>query len=207
MFNDRKHAGILLAASLKHYQNDEDVVVIAIPRGGIIAGYEIAKYLNAPLDILLVKKIGHPENKECAIGAISMDKRMITYDEGISKEYIKSETERIQQKLKDQYLMFFGDRTPTTLENKKVIIVDDGIATGNTLMMVIEVVKAANPKKVIVAVPVGPMDIISQLNSRTDEVICLETPHPFHAVGAHYRTFGQVENETVVQLLNDSSLK
>lgn len=202
MFEDRKHAGLLLAASLKAYDNEENVVVLAIPRGGIIAGDVISKYLEAPLEILLVKKIGHPLNKECAIGAVSLDERIILNPEEASEDYIESETQRVRDKMRAQYEMFFGDRDPISLENKKVIIVDDGIATGNTLLMVIEVVKKANPEKIIVAVPVAPIEIISKLKSIVDEVICLETPYNFNAVGAHYRNFQQVENETVIEMLN-----
>ena len=202
MFKDRKHAGILLASTLRTYKNDEDVIVLAIPRGGIIAGDVIAKYLAAPLEILLVKKIGHPLNKECAIGAVSLDGRILPDSSDVSQEYIDSETKRIREKMRAQYQLFFGNRKPLDLKHKRVIIVDDGIATGNTLLMVIEVVKNADPDKIIVAVPVAPKDTITKLKSIVDEVVCLETPYPFHAVGTHYRHFPQVENETVVQLLN-----
>ena len=202
MFKDRKHAGVLLASALKEYRNDRDVVVLAIPRGGIIAGDITAKSLGVPLEILLVKKIGHPLNKECAIGAVSLEDRILPDSEGVSQEYIESETIRVRDKMRAQYQLFFGDRQPISLTNKKVIIVDDGIATGNTLLMVIEVVKNACPARIIVAVPVGPVDIAAKLESIVDEVVCLETPDPFHAVGVHYQHFPQVENDAVVQILN-----
>ncbi|MBL4862825.1 MAG: phosphoribosyltransferase [Crocinitomicaceae bacterium] len=202
LFKNREHAGILLAATLKAYQNGENVVVLAIPRGGVVLGDIIAGYLNAPLEVVLVKKIGHPLVKEFAIGAVSKDKRILTFDEGVSQEYVESETRSVRAKIEAQYQLFYRDRKPISLEHKKVIIVDDGIASGNTLLLVIEVVKNSNPDKVIVAVPVAPEDIIGRLKSIVDEVICLEVPFPFHAVGSHYQHFDQVDSETVVQLLN-----
>lgn len=191
-----------MAEMLKQYKNDKNVVVLAIPRGGIIPGDIIAKYLNAPLEILLVKKIGHPMNKECAIGAVSLNDRIITNPEFASNAYIEDETLRVRNKIKEQYKMFFGDRKPIRLKGKKVIITDDGIATGNTLLMVIHIVKNADPDQIIVAVPVSPPEIIEKLRSMVDHVICLETPLDFNAVGSYYRHFSQVEDGTVLQLLN-----
>jgi len=191
-----------MASTLKEYKNHQDVVVLAIPRGGIIAGYIIAEFLEVPLEILLVKKIGHPMNKECAIGAVSLDDRIITNPDGVTNEYIENETELVRDKMRKQYQMFFGNRESISFKNKKVIITDDGIATGNTLLMVIDIVKNANPKQIIIAVPVAPPEIIGKLKSMVDEVICLEMPYNFNAVGAHYKHFPQVENETVIQMLN-----
>lgn len=202
MFKDRKQAGLLLASYLKGYKNDKDVVVLAIPRGGVIPGDTIAKILNVPLEILLVKKIGHPSNKECAIGAVSMENRIMTDSYGVSDAYIESETKKVREKMRAQYQLFFGNRKTINLKNKKVIIVDDGIATGNTLMLVIKVVKNANPNKIIVAVPVAPPETLATLKSIVDEVVCIETPYNFNAVGQYYHHFPQVEDETVVQLLN-----
>jgi len=193
----------MLASSLKAYKNDENVIVLAIPRGGIVLGHVVAGFLNSPLDIMLVKKIGHPMNKELAIGAVSMTNSVMTTDFGISLGYIKNETKKARDAMETQYELFFGDRKPISLKGKKVIIIDDGIASGNTLLVVLEVVKKAKPAEIIVAVPVAPHDIAKKLKSIVDNVVCLELHTPFYAVSLYYKRFDQVENNTVVKLLNE----
>ena len=150
MFKDRIDAGIQLAESLQHFK-DEDVIVLAIPRGGLPLGAIVAKKLNAPLDVVLSKKIGHPYHKEYAIGAVSLENIVLTDARGATKSYIKEEIARIRKKLKQRYDLFYGEKSPKSLKNKVVIIVDDGIATGSTILATAELVRPKNPKKVIVA--------------------------------------------------------
>lgn len=201
MFINRKQAGEFLAKELDRYKGKEDVVVIGIPRGGIVPAFEVAKYLHAPLDLLLVKKLGHPLNAEYAIGAASMDDVMLLTSKNISDDYILEEVKRVRQKMQEQYKEFKAKRTSIDLYDKTVILVDDGVATGMTIFMVIELVRKAGANSIIVAVPVCPRDTLEQLIEKVDRVICLEAPLNFKAVGAHYEEFEQVEDEEVLALL------
>lgn len=200
MFQNRKHAGELLAKALDLYLGKEDVVVIGIPRGGMVPAFEVAKFLRAPLDLLLVKKIGHPLNAEYAIGAASMDDIILLANENISNDYIMEEVKRVRHKMKEQDLAFKAGRPIIDLNNKTVILVDDGVATGMTIFMVIELVKKAGAKSIIVAIPVCPRDTLEQLTEKVDRVICLEAPLHFNAVGKHYEEFEQVEDDEVLAL-------
>lgn len=205
MFKDRKEAGQLLAEKLMDYKNDPSTIVLAIPRGGIVPAYEIAHALNLPLEVALVKKIGHPTNKEYAIGAVSLNSEIMTHEDLVSADYLEDEKKRIRNKLKELQGYFLNGREPLKLKNKKVIIVDDGIATGLTLKMVIELVKNENPFSVIVAVPVAPRDSIREIESNVDEVVCLSIPDYFRSVGEHYAEFDQVESSVVASLLKKAN--
>jgi predicted phosphoribosyltransferase len=201
MFYNRKQAGELLGKALALYSGKEDIVVIGIPRGGVVPAYEVAKFLHAPLDLLLVKKLGHPMNSEYAIGAASMEDVFLLTHENISVDYLAQEVKKVRAKMKDQSNKFSIGRKAIELKNKTVIIVDDGVATGMTLFMVIELVKKAGAKIIIVAVPVCPRDTLEALKEKVDRVICLEVPRYFNSVGEHYQEFEQVDDEEVVQLL------
>ena len=189
MFRDRIDAGIQLAEKLAEYKN-KNVVVLAIPRGGLPIGAIVAKALKAPLDVALSKKIGHPYHKEYAIGAVSMEDMILTDSKGISKEYLEEETARIRKKLRAREAQYYQNRKPWPLKGKTVIIIDDGIATGNTLLVTVDLVSHQNPDKIIVAIPVAPESGILKLkgNPNVDEVICLEVPHHFQAVGPILRS-------------------
>ena len=203
MFTDRKEAGILLAKQLVVYKNDKNAVVLAIPRGGIIPANEISKTLNLPLEIVLVKKIGAPENKEFAIGAVSLEDFILTSKLHSDKQYLESEIQRLRKIIREQQTYFLGNRKPIELEGKKVIIVDDGIATGTTLELVIAIVKRKKADQIIVAVPVAAADALARIKHKVTNFICLETPFYFQAVGQHYSSFEQVENETVKEILEE----
>lgn len=203
MFTDRKEAGILLAKQLVVYKNDKNAIVVAIPRGGIIPANEISKALNLPLEIVLVKKIGAPGNKEFAIGAVSLEDYILTSKLHVNKQYLESEIQRLRKIIREQQTYFLGNRKPIELEGKKVIIVDDGIATGTTLELVIAIVKRKKADQIIVAVPVAAADALARIKHKVTKVICLETPFYFQAVGQHYSTFEQVENETVKEILEE----
>lgn len=204
MFKDRLHAGQLLSEALSHYKNDSNAVVLAIPRGGVEPGCIVSQQLNIPLELGLVKKIGHPISKECAIGAVSIDSIEITYESGCSPEYIERETARIRQRLQEQYNMYLGDKEPISLQGKTVIIVDDGVATGSTLILTLKIVRKSSPEKIVVAIPVGPSDVISKLKKLADEVVCLEVPADFRAVGQYYQQFTQVDDASVIELLKQA---
>ncbi len=183
MLLNREEAADLLAHQLEKYKN-QDGVVLAIPRGGVPVAAPIARYLNMPLDLVLVKKIGHPANPEFAIGSVSLDTITIDSTINVPETYVKAEAERVRDKLKGKYKLFMGDRAPLALHGKVVIIVDDGIATGKTLEATIELVKANQPAKIIVAVPVAPLAVIKKVEQEVDEVVCLLSPPSFQAVGS-----------------------
>ena len=205
MFRDRIDAGIQLADKLAEYKNQK-VVVLAIPRGGLPIGAIVAKALKAPLDVALSKKIGHPYHKEYAIGAVSMEDMILTDSKGISKEYLEEETARIRKKLRAREAQYYQNRKPRPLKGKTVIIIDDGIATGNTLLVTVDLVSHQNPDKIIVAIPVAPESGILKLkgNPNVDEVICLEVPHHFQAVGQFYEAFEQVSDKEAIRILEET---
>lgn len=207
MFKDRIDAGIQLANKLLPFK-DKNVVVLAIPRGGLPIGAIVAKALQAPLDVALSKKIGHPYNREYAIGAVSLENIILKDVSGIHKNYIAEETERIREKLKKRHQQYYKNRQPEDLKDKIVIIIDDGIATGNTIRVTAEMVRAQKPKKVIVAIPVAPPSAVKSLedSSHIDQVICLQTPSDFMAVGQFYEFFNQVSDEEAIQLLEECNV-
>ena len=201
IFKDRNDAAKRLADKLKKYKN-EDGVILAIPRGGVPIGYYIAEDLDLPLEIVLSKKIGHPNNSEFAIGSVSL--QGVVIDEsvtGIPKDYIERESNRILEVLEEKFKLFMGDCKLTDLKNRTVIIVDDGVATGNTIMATINAVKKSYPKKIIVAVPVSPIESARKLSVMVDEFICLQIPKVFFGVGQFYDDFSQVSDEEVMEYL------
>jgi putative phosphoribosyl transferase len=202
MFKDRLEAAFMLKDKLKKYEHS-NTIVLAVPRGGVPLGYSIAKNLELPMDIVLSKKIGHPNNKEYAIGAVSLDSIIIDKHLGISKSYIQNETLRLRKLLEEKYKRYRGNKKPLEIEGKNVILVDDGIATGNTLLASIAMLRKKNPTKIIVAVPVLPYDIVSIFEQKTDELIYLMAPYNFRAVGEFYEEFNQVEDQEVMQMLRD----
>lgn len=204
ILQNRTQAGLLLSEKLKNYQNSNSVV-LAIPRGGVPVGYEIAKKLHLPLDIILSKKIGHPLNKEFAIGAISMDSTIIDEHSDVPLEYIEKEIPRLRKLLQQKYELYMGSRAPITVEGKNVIIVDDGIATGNTLLASIAMLRKSNPAKIIVAVPVLPDDAIIKIQRKADELVYLIAPTYFRGVGGFYEDFSQVEDKEAIQMLSDAN--
>ena len=200
ILKDRTEAGFLLSEKLKKYQ-DTNSVILAVPRGGVPVGFVISKILHLPLDIVLAKKIGHPSNKEFAIGAVSMDSMILDEHSDIPKKYIDNEIIRLRQQLDEKYGRYMGDRKPLAIENKNVILVDDGIATGNTLLSCITMLRKKNPSKIIVAVPVLPFDTVPLFEKNADELIYLTASKYFRGVGSFYEEFNQVEDEEVTQML------
>lgn len=201
MFRDRVQAGLLLASKLRKYKNDPGIV-LAVPRGGVPVAYAVAKELGFPIEVILTKKIGHPFNKEYAIGAASLTDYFVLPHENVSEAYIQKEIALIRRRLKEMYKIFMGDREPEKLEGKTVIVIDDGIATGNTLMGTINILRKSKPGKIIIAVPVASESAVKKLSKEVDEVIALLIPEEFHGVGSFYLDFEQVTDEEVILYLD-----
>jgi len=202
MFRNRLEAARLLSEELISYKG-KNAVIIAIPRGGLPVAGVLAQQLNLPLEVVLIKKIGHPSNKEYAIGAVSLTN--IILDEqaaDIPMNYISDETHRLRTILTKRLKQYYGNRKPREIKDKIAIIVDDGIATGNTILATAQLVREESPSKIIVAVPVAPRSTILKLSSSLfiDEVICLKQPTVFHAVGEFYEDFDQVSDEEAIKL-------
>jgi len=201
MFNDRIDAGQQLATALNSYYENQNAVVIALPRGGVVLGYTIATTLCLPLDVVLVKKLGHPNSPEYAIGAVSLKGNVVEPNTGIREDYIEQATKNVRTLLEKRYQMYYEDKSPMKLEGKTVIVVDDGVATGKTLMASLQLIREDRPKRIVVAVPVAPKEIVKQLKNYADEVICLEAYDDLVAVGLYYKKFDQVSDKEVVDLL------
>lgn len=199
-FTDRDDAAMQLIPLLEKYRNDRGVV-IAVPRGGVPLGYLIAVKFNFPLEVILTKKIGHPDNREFAIGAVGLDSEEVDHYPDVSEDYVQKEIERIRASLKEKQRLFVGNRKPVDLRNRTVIVVDDGIATGHTLLAGLKMLRAKNPKKIVVAVPVAPLSALGKVASVADEVHCLHSPRQFSGVGEFYEDFPQVTDEQVMQML------
>ncbi len=201
MFQDRLKAGKMLAAKLRKYQNDPGVV-LAVPRGGVPVAYSVAKELGFPLELILTKKIGHPANKEYAIGAASLTDFFVNSHEGVSNEYIDKEIGRIRNRLQEMQQEFMGDARPAELKGKTVIVIDDGIATGNTLLATINILRKREPAKIIIAVPVASKSSVQLLAAYVDELIAVHIPDEFYGVGAFYDDFKQLTDDDVKYFLD-----
>jgi len=206
LFRDRHEAGKLLAQKLLDLKGNPNAIVLGIPRGGVVVAYEVAKTLGLPLDVFVARKIGAPGNPELAIGAVASDGTVVL-DElsislmGVPKQYIEKETERQKEEIRKRIQAYRGGREGYSLQGKIVILVDDGVATGATIIASLRAIKASNPSQTILAVPVAPPDTVEKLRCEADKVICLYTPSPFWAVGAFYVNFEQISDEEVQALL------
>jgi putative phosphoribosyl transferase len=208
MFKDRKDAGKQLAESLNKYIGQEDMLILALPRGGVVIGFEIANRLRAPLDVLIVRKIGHPSQPELVVGAIS-ETGSIVYNEdvvaslGIKKDYLRGEAARQREEIARQQQLYRSGHKLVNLRGKAVILVDDGVATGARMKAAVKTLKSAQVGKLIVAVPLAPPETVSELQRMVDVFVCLEMPEDFRAVGCYYSEFPQVTDEVVMTLLDD----
>lgn len=207
MFHDRVDAGRQLAKKLAHYANRDDVLVLGVPRGGVVVAFEVAQALHAPLDILLVRKLGTPGQRELAMGAIaSGGVRILNQDLisslGITQEQL-AETIRDQEtELQRREQLYRGVRSGIPVKGKIVIVVDDGIATGASMLAAIDALRTLQPKKIVVAVPVAPAQAFSQITAVADELVCASTPNGFFAIGQFYEDFPQTEDAEVHALLS-----
>ena len=204
VFQNRKEAGIKLAEALSKFK-DDDVIVFALPRGGVVLGVEIAEKLDAPLDLVITKKIGHPFNSEYAIGAVAESGEPL-YNAAelrrVDASWRRSEEERMRAELKRRRRDYFGDREQEDLAGKVAIIVDDGIATGLTMMAAIKYLRGQGAERIVGAIPVTPYDTAQRLREQADDLVSLQIDRYYRgAVGAYYKDFRQVSDEEVSALL------
>lgn len=210
-FADRAEAGRFLASDLLDLKG-KDAIVLAIPRGGIVVGFEVANALGIPLDVIIPRKIGAPDNPELAIGAMTEDgtiilnQRLIEYLR-VSEDYIKRESEKQRLEIERRLKSYRGEAPYPNLKNREAIIVDDGIATGSTMKAALASVRKRGARTVVIAIPVGPSSTIRELKQQADRVICLHTPEYFEAIGQFYDDFTQTTDEEVVRLLKLSRQK
>lgn len=205
-FANRRNAGQQLASKLRAYQNRADVLVLGIPRGGIIVAAEIARALHAPLDVFIAHKIGAPFNEELAIGAIAGDGTVfldsaLIQELRLSPELVQQARDAQQHEIERRVKLYRGDRAPLHLQNKIVIVADDGVATGATTLAALRALRQQKPARLVLAIPVAPRQVVPQLRAECDEVIVLDSPEPFVAVGYFYEDFEQVTDEQVMNIL------
>jgi putative phosphoribosyl transferase len=208
IFEDRREAGRLLARALEEHRARRPVVV-GLPRGGVPVAFEVARHLQAPLDVFVVRKLGVPFQPELAMGAIASGGVLVRNEELLRMledgEQALATVERQERRnLEARERLYRGSRAPVVISGREVIVVDDGLATGSTMKAAVKALKAAGAARVVVAVPVGPPDTCRELEQLADEVVCLESPRGFSAVGQWYSDFGQTSDDEVQQLLEDA---
>ena len=207
MFRDRTDAGKQLANMLQNLKL-KDPLVLAIPRGGVVVGYEVAKAFHAKLDIIVPRKLRAPTEPEVAIGAVIPNAGAFLYEStvstlGITKEYVEEE-KRHQMREAERMLRTYRDKRPyPQILNKTVIVADDGVATGATMIVALRWIKTQKAKRVIAAIPVAPSEVLALIRQEADEVVCLNAPELFYAVGQFYENFEPVEDNEVIKILND----
>jgi predicted phosphoribosyltransferase len=206
LFRDRREAGRLLSEKLGAYAHRPDVLVLALPRGGVPVAYEVARALGAPLDVFVVRKLGVPGYEELAMGAVATGGVLVLNEQlverlGIPKQMIDAVAARERQELVRRERLYRGGRPPPDVRGRTVILVDDGLATGATMHAAIRALRQQNPARIVVAVPTASPDTCEEMKKEADDVICVITPEPFHAVGRWYRDFSQTTDEEVSVLL------
>ena len=203
---NRTEAGRALGAALKAYQGRRDLLVLALPRGGVPVACQIAAALKAPLDILVVRKLGTPGHEELAMGAIASGgvrvlNREVVRARDIGDRVIENAVARELREVERRETAYRGERLRPAVEGKCVIVVDDGLATGATMRVALAALRVQKPSRIVVAVPVAPVETVTLLEREADEVVCLETPEPFWAIGQWYADFPQVSDDEVRELL------
>lgn len=206
IFADRRDAAQQLTKLLEQYKDNNDAIVIGLPRGGVVVAAVIAETLNLPLDVVCPRKLGAPYQPELAMGAVTETGDAIFNEEvlaalSVPPSYLENIIQKEKLVAQQRARLYRKERPPLSLENKIAILVDDGLATGATMKAAIASVKALGASKIVVAIPVSPIDTLEEIQSRVDEIHCLQTPTPFYAVGVFYHDFSQTEDEEVIDLL------
>jgi putative phosphoribosyl transferase len=209
LYKDRRRAGRVLAQKLVKYSGREDVLILALPRGGVPVAFEVAQALNAPLDVFIVRKLGLPGQEEFAIGAIATGGVRIVNEDAvnylrISPEVLDAVALREAKELERRERAYRGSRPAPDVRGRIVILVDDGLATGSTMRAAAAALRKQQPARIIVAVPVGAPDTCDEFRSEVDEIICGATPEPFRGVGQWYEDFSQTDDEEVHRLLEQA---
>jgi putative phosphoribosyl transferase len=205
-FRDRTHAGQMLSHQLNAYANHPEVLILALPRGGLPVAREIARFLRAPLDVFLVRKLGAPGQEELAMGAIASGGVRVLNDEVVQALHVSSRvielvTARELQELARRERLYRDGRPAPDVAGKTIILVDDGLATGSTMRAAIAALRQAKPKRVVVAVPIAAAPAYTELSAEVDEIVCLHTPEPFCSVGFWYEDFSQAGDQEIREML------
>jgi putative phosphoribosyl transferase len=204
-FRDRNQGGRVLAQKLSHYRDHSDAVVLALPRGGVPVGYQVARALNAPLDVFIVRKLGVPGHEEYAMGAIASGGITVMNPDAarvpIPQSAIDEIVNREQHELQRRERLYRGNRAPIDIAARIAIVVDDGLATGSSMHAAVAAIRKKNPARLVVAVPVAAPEACQDFENEADEVVCALTPQPFQAVGLWYQDFDQTRDEEVQALL------
>ncbi len=211
-FADRREAAQALAARLLQLRPPAPVVVLALPRGGVPIGAVVARALQAPLDLILVRKIGAPWQSELALAAVAEgEPPEIVVDEelrreaGVGRDWIEQQAAVQMQEIARRRQLYLRGRAPVAVQGCSAIVVDDGIATGTTMRAALRALRRRQPARLVLAVPVAPQDTLQMLRAEVDQIVCLATPVPFRAVGVHYRNFDQVEDDEVMAALAEGT--
>jgi putative phosphoribosyl transferase len=207
IFRNRQQAGQILASRLEKYANREDVIVLGIPRGGVPVAFEVAKALNQPLDIFVLRKLGVPGYKELAFGAIGSGgvrvvNANLVAELGLSDVQVAAVIRAEQEELKRREKIYRGNRPPLEVRGRTVILIDDGIATGSSILAAIHALRQMQPAGIVVGTPVGPPDTVIRLQREVNELVCVEMPESFYGVGQFYVDFSQVSDQEVNELLD-----
>lgn len=207
---DRRTAGRLLAQLLGSYARRPDTIVLALPRGGVPVGYEIARTLHVPMDVLIVRKLGVPGHEELAMGAIASGGAYVLDNDlaaqlHVSRDQIARVVEHERAELRRRETAYRDDRPQPDIEDKTVIVVDDGLATGSSMIAGVRALRSRKPRRIVVAVPVGAYETCERVGREADGIVCMRTPEPFRAVGLHYADFSQTTDEEVRALLADAN--
>lgn len=205
IFQNREEAGQKLASKLENYRA-QDVIVLGAARGGVVVAAEIAKILHLPLDVLIIRKIGAPGQPELALGAVASAGSPVYNEDllaafALSKESLKEEVKRQRQIIEKRMRIYYANRKPLGVTGKTLLIVDDGMATGATMKVAVQILKNTQASTLVVAVPVASEEALQEIKSQVPEVVCLYSPHHFEAVGAFYRSFEEVTDEDVLKIL------
>jgi predicted phosphoribosyltransferase len=211
MFENRRQAGLELAKLLKEHIG-QDTVILAVPRGGALVAHAVKEKIRCRWDLIIPRKLGAPFNREIAIGAVTQDGTLLLDEEmimylNVSRDYIEKEKNGQINEINRRMKLYMGERKPVPIKGRRVVIIDDGIATGFTIKAAIKSIQKAGASETIIAVPVAPSDVVEDLLEVVDKVICLESPYPFYAVGMYYEDFHQTTDNEVIELFGGSDFR